>query len=646
MTLQPASSAGAPHAATLTSLFADWAAMYADLPALSRKVDGVFTPLTYAELDRRASRLTLALARELGVARGELVALVCNNRPEWMVCSLAIHMLGAVDVPRASDTPPDILAAILGHAQPAVAILENVAQLEKARASLPLLRAAVLVDAPPGATAPPVDGDTCALCTLDELLARGEAAWEDGGAEEVERRRAAVAPEDLATVIYTSGTTGTPKGVALTHANYLLNIREIPKLLETEREPVLSILQPWHAYERQVQLMCLSLGCCLHYGSVLTLRSDLRAVRPVVMPTVPELWVTLYKGVFQKIDAETPAKRRLARWLIARALSSAAARRVLSGREPLARRPGSVVRAGRHAWALARAGALAPFHVLADRLVFREVRAGLGGRLRFPVVGGGPLPDAVDEFFDAARLPLLEGYGMTEAIVVMAMREPRHRVLKTTGHIIHGMEHRLVAEDGRACRPGESGRLLVRGPNVMQGYYKDPERTAEVLSADGWLNTGDLARVHADGSLRVLGRLDDTVVLTSGKNVNAPYLENELRASEWIDRAVVIGAGRPYVTAFIAPSRSHLEELGRSLGLPAAEPASLVRDERVVEHYRALVTRLSADSSRFEPYERVQRVRLWLEEFRIGRELSQTLKLRRQEFSRLYAREIDELYEG
>jgi long-chain acyl-CoA synthetase len=634
VTLQPA---------TLTALFADWAAKYADLPALSRKVDGVFTPITYAELDRRASRLALALARELGVEKGELVALVCNNRLEWMVCSLAIHMLGAVDVPRASDTPPDILAAILGHAQPAVAILENTAQLEKARGSLPRLRAAVLVDAPQEATKP--DGDACVICTLDDLLARGESAWADGGAEEVERRRAAVAPEDLATVIYTSGTTGTPKGVALSHANYLLNIREIPKLMGTERELVLSILQPWHAYERQVQLICLSMGCCLHYGSVLTLRSDLRAVRPAAMTTVPELWVTLYKGVFQKIDAETPAKRRLARWLIACSLSSAAARRVLSGREPVGRPPGAAGRAVRYAWALVSAGALAPFHALADRLVFREVRAGLGGRMRFPLVGGGPLPDAVDEFFDAARLPLLEGYGMTEAIVVMALREPRHRVLKTTGHVIRGMEHRLVREDGRACGSGESGRLLVRGPNIMLGYYKDPERTAEVLGADGWLDTGDLARVHADGSLRVLGRLDDTVVLTSGKNVNAPYLENELRASEWIERAVVIGAGRPYVTAFIAPSRSHLEGLGRSLGLPPAEPSTLIEDERVLEHYRDLATRISADARRFESYERVQRVRLWLEEFRIGCELSQTLKLRRQEFSRLYAREIDELYE-
>jgi long-chain acyl-CoA synthetase len=144
--------------------------------------------------------------------------------------------------------------------------------------------------------------------------------------------------------------------------------------------------------------------------------------------------------------------------------------------------------------------------------------------------------------------------------------------------------------------------------------------------------------------MRVLGRLDDTVVLTSGKNVNAPYLENELRASEWIDRAVVVGAGRPFVAAFVVPSRAHLEGLGRKLGIAAAEPAAMIGDERVAEHYRALVAGISGDARRFESYERVQRVRLWLEEFRIGRELSQTLKLRRQEFSRLYSAEIDELY--
>jgi long-chain acyl-CoA synthetase len=635
-----ASSASGPApaaASTLPRLFAGWVAEYASEPALSRRVDGSFTSFSYAELDRRASVLALALARELGVRRGDLVALICDNRPEWMVCSLAIHFLGAVDVPRASDTPPAILEAILRHAEPAVVILEDPAQLALVREAAPGMRAAVVIDAPDAGDAGP------GAYTLSGLMGLGEAAWPKG-AGEVARRREEVEPGDLATVIYTSGTTGAPKGVALTHSNYELNLRELPKLLHIEREPVMTVLQPWHAYERQMQLMYLSKGCCLHYSSVLHLRGDLPEVRPVVMATVPELWVKLYKGVFLKIDGRPPLQRRLARWLVARALTSARARRVLAGREPEVRPRGRARRTATRVWARVAAATLAPAHALADRLVFREVRAGLGGRLRFPCVGGGPLPDAVDEFFDAAGLPLLEGYGMTEAIVVMAMRDPFHRVLRSTGHVIPGMEHRLVAEGGGRCRPGDVGRLQVRGPNIMCGYYKDPERTAEVLGEDGWLDTRDLALVHADGSLRVLGRLDDTLVLTNGENVNAPYLENELCASEWIDRAVIVGEGRPYVAAFVVPSRPHLEGLARRLGLTAADLAAVVTDERVVRHYRHLASAISADLRRFTPYERVHRVRLWLEDFTIGRELSQTLKLRRHEFARLYSGEIDDLY--
>jgi long-chain acyl-CoA synthetase len=650
MTRVTAPDPGTAGAATLPQLFARWVAEYGAEPALSRRVDGVFTAFTYAELDRRASVLALALARELGVRRGELVALICDNRPEWLVCSLAIHFVGGVDVPRASDTPHDILEAILRHAEPAVVILEDPAQLALVREALPALRAAVIIDAPEdpgdllataGAASDAASG--CALHTLAGLMALGEAAWAES-AGEIERRRAEASPDDLATIIYTSGTTGAPKGVALTHANYQLNLRELPSLLGIDREPVLTLLQPWHALERQMQLMYLSKGCCLHYTDVLHVRGDLTAVRPVVMASVPELWVKLYKGVFLKIDGLKPARRRLARWLVARSLTSARARRVLTGREPTMRPRGPVRRSPAWAWALVEAAALAPFHALADRLVFREVRAGLGGRLRFPCVGGGPLPDAVDEFFDAAGMPLLEGYGMTEAIVVIAMRDPHHRMLRTTGHVIAGMEHRLRGEDGRPCLSGDVGSLQVRGPNIMRGYYKDPERTAEVLSEDGWFDTRDLALVHADGSLRVLGRLDDTLVLTNGENVNAPYLENELCASEWIDRAVVVGEGRPYVAAFVAPSRTHLETLARSLGLDPEDPAALIADERVVKHYRALVNAISGDARRFAPWERVHHMRLWLGEFRIGRELSQTLKLRRQEFLRLYSCEIDELY--
>ena len=398
MTGAAAPDPGTAGAATLPRLFARWVAEYGAEPALSRREDGVFTAFTYEELDRRASVLALALARELGVRRGELVALICDNRPEWLVCSLAIHFLGAVDVPRATETPHDILEAILRHAEPAVVILEDPAQLALVREALPGLRAAVVIDAPgrTGRLRPRasrrLDPPAGARCyTLAELMALGEAAWPESAAE-IERRRAEVSPEDLATIIYTSGTTGAPKGVALTHANYLLNLRELPSLLGIDREPVLTLLQPWHAYERQMQLMYLSKGCCLHY-------SRRPAPCAATCGGAPGRHGHRAGAVGQAVqgrlsqdrrpEAGAPAARALAGGALAHVREGAPAARWPRARAA-ASRPGR--RAVAFAWALAKAAALAPFHALADRLVFREVRAGLGGRLRFPWSAAAPCP--------------------------------------------------------------------------------------------------------------------------------------------------------------------------------------------------------------------------------------------------------------
>ncbi len=630
---------------TIPRMFADAVARFAGDPVQSHKVDGTFVAVTYAELDRRVRALALALRERLGLRPGELVALVSDNRPAWLVCVLAIHSVGAVDVPRGSDTPAEMLKAILVHAEPSVAIFEDRAQVEKVVELLGGLRAAVVIDAPEaGASASEAGAGAsassvaCPLLGLDELLAYGESLLEARGAE-VDGWRAAVAPDDLASVIYTSGTTGAPKGVALTHGNFMLNIREVPVRLASIQERVLSILPSWHAYERELEMMALSQGCCIFYSSVLSLRGDLKAVRPTFFAAVPELWTTTYKGVMQTIEARGPIGRALASWLVARSLERARAVRILAGREPAApAAPPARLRARLVAWSWS------PLHALADRLVFRQIRANLGGCLRQAVVGGGTLPDRVDEFFDAAGLSLIDGYGMTEAIVVMALREPGRGVLKTAGTLLPGMELRLLGRDGRPCPAGEPGRLFVRGPNIMRGYYKDEERSAAVLRPDGWFDTGDIVRQTANGSLRVVGRGDDTLVLATGENVNPIRLENELAACEGVERAIVVGAGRPFLGAFIVPGRAFLVELARKLALDHGEPDDLAGHPAIVGYYAELVNRLTGDATRFAPAERVQRVGLWLGELRVGRELSQTLRLRRHEFYRSYESEIAQLY--
>lgn len=627
---------------TLPQMFARSVAEYGDEPALASPKGASFIPITYRELDHQVQALAASFLHLLGVQRGELVALTCNNRAEWMLCSLAIHAIGAVDVPRAADTPAEILNAILRHAEPVVAILERASLLESARGSVPGLRAAVVIDAPAGVPVAGANG-SFPVYTLADLLSAGEdfLAQHPG---EIERLRETVASDDIATIIYTSGTTGAPKGVTLTHGNFMLNISNLPKLIGAERERFLSVLQPWHAYERQLQLMGLSIGGCIYYSSITRIRGDLKTVRPTIIATVPEIWVTLYKGIFQKIDAETPSRQRLVRWLIDRSLTHAQAQRVLKDQEPLTHEQGSLARATSRASARVVSAGTAPFHAAAKRVLFNQIHENMGGCLKYAIVGGGPLPEKVDEFFDAAGLPLMEGYGMTEGIVVIALRDPERRMIRTAGHIVDGMESRILDDQGRPCATGELGRLHVRGPNIMRGYYKNPERTAEVLTDDGWLITGDLARSYVDGSIRIYSRLDDTVVLTTGKNVDAAYLENELRACEWVDRAVVVGNGKPFVAAFVLPSKTHLENLAKQLSISFSELREVAHDPRVVEHYRAMAVRVTSNGQKFAPHERVRRVVLWMDDLQIGREITQTLKLRREEFNRLYATEIEKLY--
>ena len=632
-----------PSYTTLPQMFARSVAIYGDSPALQSPKGATFVPTTYRELDSQVRALASAFLHRLAVHPGELIALISNNRAEWMLCSLAIHSAAAVDVPRAADTPQETLVAILRHAEPVVAILERAAQIDLVRHTLPHLRAVVVIEAPSGATFAGRNGGGCPVYALADLLRAGEELLEQFP-DEIERVRESVSADDLATIIYTSGTTGTPKGVSLTQGNFMLNLKVLPTFVDAGQERFLSILQPWHAYERLLQMLALATGSCIYYSSITRIRGDLKTIRPTLMASVPEVWVTLYKGIFQKIDAEKPSRRRLIRWLIARSLSHAQAQRVLKDQEPQTREQRRLERFWSRTSARLVSAGTAPFAAAADKLLFRTIREQMGGCLKYPIVGGGPLPEKTDEFFEAAGLPLIEGYGMTEAIVVISLRDPAHRKIRTAGHVLEGMEHRIMDDEGRPVRTGELGRLQLRGPNIMRGYYKDPERTAEVLDKDGWFTTGDLARSYRDGSIRVYSRLDDTVVLTTGKNVDAAYLENELRGSEWVERAVVVGSGRPFVAAFVLPSKTHLESLAKQLSISFNELRDVARDPRVVEYYRTMAVRITSNGQKFAPHERVRRVCLWMDDLQIGREITQTLKLRREEFYRLYESEIEKLY--
>ncbi|MCX5973539.1 MAG: AMP-binding protein, partial [Coprothermobacterota bacterium] len=390
---------------------------YGEMPALCRKVEEVWLPISYADLDRAATCFAFGLMNLLGVRKGDHIALIADNRPEWMIASLGILYATAVDVPRGSDTPAEILQTIVRHSDARIAILENVEQLEKLRPLLGELDQLIFIDPPASIENLPIPWHRFADC-----LAEGERDFAQTE-EQVGQRLAQLQPDDLATIIYTSGTAGNPKGVMIAHRHYMHNIEAVPGLLgNNSTDKSLAFLPIWHAFERMIEYIILSVGASVCYSNLAGLREHLVEVHPTVLATVPDFWVSVYKVFLRKATAESPLKRALVTSLLASAIRYRRAFRLLHGNKPRFRpeeRPGT--------WSIIQARfscfCLAPLFRLTDRLLFRRLWESLGGRLKTVSIGAGPLPAKIDEFLDAAGINVVEGYGLTEVMVIIAFRD-------------------------------------------------------------------------------------------------------------------------------------------------------------------------------------------------------------------------------
>lgn len=627
---------------TIPRMIAHAAVAYGDRAALvSRTPDRGLVPLSYRELHRQVVALATALI-ELGLQAGERVCLFADNRREWMLISLAAQFAGGCDVPRGADVTEPELRHIVPHSGARLIFVENSALLERLRRSgcdstIPVFR----IEPQSGTPQLPDAG------SLAALLEQGE-ALRSGGDRRVEERVAVLGGADLHALIYTSGTTGVPKGVQLSHANMLSQMRNIPFTLDT-RDRVLSILPIWHAYERMFELACLSLGATTYYGSVRSLADDFREVRPTFMASAPRLWESVHARLEHRIRSGGARHRALFRFaqrvsrawrgswffLRGRALD-------LSGRP----RPDLLVfHLGR--WLL-----LALPGAALDLLVMRRLRQVVGGRLRGTISGGGALPIHIDEFLNYAGIPLLEGYGLTETSPVVAVRTWGKRVIGTVGPPYPGTEIRLVdlatgavvypdpSEHRRGAGRGRRGEIQVRGPQVMQGYYRDPEGTARVLS-DGWFRTGDLGVVTWNDCLKIVGRSKDTIVLRSGENVEPEPIENELRKLPLIAQCMLIGSDQRHLALLVVPSPEELR--GRGLAVEG-DLAAVSHDESARRLIEQEVSALIHPSRGWKSFERIAAVRLLPAPFEVGDELTATFKIRRHHVLAKYAELVAELF--
>ncbi len=617
--------------------------VYAERPAVAwRPRQGEFASWTYRELLERARALATALV-ELGLQARQHVALLADNRPEWMVCDAAVLLCGAADVPRAADATAKEISYIVAHSDAVLVLAENRQVLQRVlevREALPKVRHIILLDGEPP--------ENVGVLRLSDLIERGR-HLRAAGDRVVEERLAAIKGDDLFTLIYTSGTTGTPKGVMLTHDNMLSQTRYMPFQLQPD-DRVLSILPVWHSYERVFEMMTVSRGACTYYTSLRTIGEDLRKAKPTWMASAPRLWEGLYGRILQNVAAASPVRRGLFRAAYHCSRKYETALFFLTGRELDLR--------GRSWWesatrALRSAVMLLIYavpHWLLDALVLRKLREVVGGHFRGTVSGGGALPPHVDEFFNYIGIPVLEGYGMTETSPVLAVRTWRKLVIGTVGPFWPHTEIRIVEpETGRVIYPdklqrgggrGIKGEIHARGPQVMKGYYKNPEATAAVLR-DGWMNTGDLGMVTFNDCLKILGRSKETIVLLNGENIEPLPIEAKMLESRFIEQCLVVGQDEKQLGALIVPSLEALKEEGFEF----TERAEAAADERVRALMVQELKRLVGREQGFKAFEYVSLCRLVAKPFEVGDELTATFKPKRHVITEKYQPLIDEMFD-
>jgi long-chain acyl-CoA synthetase len=584
---------------------------------------------SYRELSDGIDSAAAAFA-QWGLGPGDVVALFAENGPRWLIADQAIMRCGASDAVRGATAPLDELRYILDDSAAVGLVVESAALLQRlalSAAQQQRLRFVVVLQDELGTLTPAAAGGPRAWHSWGDLLARGAGAPPPPA-------DAATGTCGLATVLYTSGTTGQPKGVPLSHANLLHQLRSLGVAVNPRPgDRVLSVLPIWHAYERSAEYFLFSCGCRQTYTTLKQLRNDLQAVRPHYLISVPRLWEALLSGFSDALAGMPAARQRLIRGALANSRAWCLARR--RARDlTLAPEP-----AGLRLAAAATALLRWPAHALAARLIWPKVRGQLvGGRLRTAISGGGALAMHVDGFFEAIGIELLVGYGLTETSPVLSCRRRWCNRRGSSGQPLPGTAIRIVDPERRtSLAVGERGLVLARGPQVMAGYLGKPEATARVLDAEGWFDTGDLGCLLADGSLVLTGRAKDTIVLSSGENIEPGPLEDCLAAVELVEQVMLVGQDRKALGALVVPRPEPMAAFAVAQGLALDDPA-------VLKALAGQLNRRLQDRPGARPDERLAGVAL-VEPFTIDNGLlTQTLKQRRDRIAARDAAAIDAIY--
>ena len=598
-TVERTATEAATGAKTLADLFPAAVRKHGAKRAVVYKDDsGVWVSKTYAEVGDIVRKLSLGLMG-LGIEKGDKVAILSNTRPEWTYVDFAALSAGATVVPIYQTNSPEECQYVLENSDAVAVVVEDDEQLEKVRRvrdQCPKLEHLILMNGK--------SGDAISLDALAERGASGtDADWE--------QRYNSVGPDDICTFIYTSGTTGPPKGCVISHGNYRSMLAMVHEVSVLGSDEVTYLFLPLaHSFALLIQFGTFDLGATLAYWErdPLKILPNLSEVKPTYFPSVPRIFEKIYTAATAAVDKEGGLKKTVFDWAVGIG-------KKVRKLEREGKRPGPL---------------LALQHSIADKQVLSKIRALFGGNLKLAVTGAAPINPEILEFFDAAGVLILEGWGMTETSTAATIATPEDFKFGTIGKPFPGTEVKIA----------DDGEILVKGPNVFQGYYKNPEATAETL-VDGWLHTGDLGEYDADGYLKITGRKKDIIITAGGKNITPANLEGEIKQHPLVSQCVVIGDRRPYLVAVVTLDPEEAVAFARDRGLPQ-DPEAIAANVDIRESIEAHVERIN---QKFARVEQVKKIEILPVDFsQEGGELTPSMKVKRNVVADKYAERIEALY--
>jgi len=593
---------------TLARLFWERVDRSADRPAQSFKQGAAWQTLTWREVGNIVREVALGLIA-LGRQKGERVALLSASRAEWVQADFAIFSAGCVTVPVYPTYPPDLIAYVVNDSEAKTLIVEDAAQLAKAlegRDSMPGLEQIVVIA---GYDAPQPPKMVMTWETLRRRGRDGEAAQQSTLAERVATTR----PEDLATVVYTSGTTGPPKGVMQTHGNHIAAVNASKQATPVAEAWVHLLFLPLaHSFARLESFLGVAHGLTTAFAESLDKVGDnLKETRPHFICSVPRVFEKVYARILAGVEAGSPAKRAIFRWALG---------------------------VGREVSRYQQRGQPTPAALelrrrIAHALVFGKLHAALGGRLQWAVSGGAPLARDIAEFFHAAGILLLEGYGLTETCPALTFNRRDKYKFGSVGQALPGVELKIA----------QDGEILARGPNIAtRGYFKQPDATKEVFGADGWFHTGDIGRLDEDGFLFITDRKKDLIVTAGGMNIAPQNIENMLKADPFISQVMVYGDRRPYPVALITVNPDELQKFAREHGILVTDARVLVTHPKIVERVGRTI---EEKNTQLQSYAKIKRFAVLPVDFSLdGGELTPTLKVKRKVVASKYMGALEDLY--